>query len=210
MARAIRGQALQGSAQSSVRIEPWSLGQDLGLPPSAGTSARIGGRLPAPTPLARGAAIVGARFTPRGSFGTIYLASDPMTSLLEVEAIFQGTTSINTPPLAIFAVEGVLDHVLDLTDAEVEAALGTSLAELTGDWWFSQERHLKAQGPMPPCQLLGKVAYLSGRFDAIQYRSAKNVGTGIGWAVFSDRLTRRSRSFLQVQDRYGLIGQRLP
>ena len=133
-----------------------------------------------------------------------------MTSLLEVEAIFQGTTSINTPPLAIFAVEGVLDHVLDLTDAEVEAALGTSLAELTGDWWFSQERHLKAQGPMPPCQLLGKVAYLSGRFDAIQYRSAKNVGTGIGWAVFSDRLTRRSRSFLQVQDRYGLIGQRLP
>jgi RES domain len=157
-----------------------------------------------------GAARTGARFTPKRSFGTIYLASDPITALLEVEAIFHKATFIRTPPLTIFGVEGVLDRVLDLTKPEVESDLGTSLAELSGDWRFSQERYFQGLGPMPPCQVLGKLAFESGRFDAIQYRSAKNVGKGIGWAVFSDRLTRRSRSFLQVQDRYGLIGQRLP
>lgn len=157
-----------------------------------------------------GAARLGARFTPRGSFGTIYLASDPITAMMEVEAIFEGTKSIRTPPLTIFAVDGVLDRVLDLTNIEVEGALGTSLGELTGDWRFSQERFQRGQGPMPPCQLLGKMAYESGKFDAVQYRSAKNVRSGLGWAVFADRLTKRGRSFLRVKDEYGLMGQELP
>jgi hypothetical protein len=102
----------------------------------------------------------------------------------------------------------VLDRVLDLTDHEVEAALGTSLAELTGDWRLSQERYLQGGGPMPPSQLLGKLAYESGRFDAIQYPSAKNVGRGTGWAVFTECLPKRG--YLQVKDEYGLIEQQLP
>ncbi len=130
--------------------------------------------------------------------------------MMEVEAIFEGTKSIRTPPLTIFAVDGVLDRVLDLTNIEVEGALGTSLGELTGDWRFSQERFQRGQGPMPPCQLLGKMAYESGKFDAVQYRSAKNVRSGLGWAVFADRLTKRGRSFLRVKDEYGLMGQELP
>jgi RES domain len=175
-----------------------------GPPPGSPAASR-------PQPLwPGGAAALGARFTPKGSFGTIYLASDPITALLEVEAIFQGTTSIRTPPLTIFAVEGVLDRVLDLTDIAVEHALGTSLAELSGDWRFSQERYLRGLAPMPPGQQLGRMAYESGRFDAIQYRSAKDVKSGLGWAVFADRLTRRGRSHLRVEDEYGLIGQQLP
>jgi hypothetical protein len=153
---------------------------------------------------------VGARFTPKGSFATTYLASDPITSLMEVEAIFKDAAAIRTPPLTIFAVEGVLDRVLDLTGAEVQAALGTSLAELTGDWRFSQEQFLRGHAPMPPSQALGMAAQESGRFDAIRYRSAKNVDAGMGWAVFTDQLTPRGRSWLRVKDEHGLIGQRLP
>jgi RES domain len=175
-----------------------------GPPPGSALGSR-------PQPLwPGGAPLVGGRFTPKGSFATIYLASDPLTSLLEVEAIFKGAGPIRTPPLTLFAVEGILDRVLDLTNVEVEAALGTSLAELTGDWWFSQERYLQGHGPMPPCQVLGMATRKSGRFDAIQYWSAKNVHVGTGLAVFADRLTRRGRSWLRVKDEHGLIGQQLP
>jgi hypothetical protein len=175
-----------------------------GPPPGSRATSR-------PQPLwPGGAEALGARFTPKESFGTIYLASDPITALLEVEAIFQGTTSIRTPPLTIFAVEGLLDRVLDLTSLVVERALDTSLEELSGDWRFSQERYLKGMGPMPPSQQLGRMAYESGRFDAVQYRSAKNVRSGLGWAVFADRLTRSGRSYLRVNDEYGLIGQEIP
>jgi hypothetical protein len=39
-----------------------------------------------------GAARLGARFTPKGSFGSVYLADDPVTALHEVVSVF-------TPPM---------------------------------------------------------------------------------------------------------------
>jgi hypothetical protein len=200
--RALRRLRVASSHGPWVRCVRFDLLQ--GPPPGAPTGSP-------PQPLwPGGAAQWGARFTPRGSFGTIYLASDPITALLEVEAIFKGANSFNTSPLAIFAVQGVLDRVLDLTHPEVEEALGTSLAELSGDWRFSEDRFLQGVGPLPPCQLLGKVAYESQRFDSIQYRSAKDVRNGTGWAVFVDRLTHQGRSYLKVKDEHGVIRQQIP
>jgi hypothetical protein len=164
-----------------------------------------------PQPLwPNGAAQVGARFTPIGSFGTIYLASDPMTALLEVDAIFKGAKSLNTSPLVLFAVQGALDRVLDLTHPQAEEMLGTSLSELTGDWRVSESRFLKGHGPLPPCQLLGKVAYESQLFDSIKYPTSKDVLEGTGWAVFADRLTHQGRSYLKVKDDHGVIDKEIP
>ena len=96
-----------------------------------------------------------------------------------------------------------------MTDPLVQRRLGTSLAELTGDWRFSQSLHLKGEGSLPPTQLLGKIAHETKRFVAIKFHSAKNVREGWGYAVFADRLAPGS-SFLEVYDPYKLIRQHLP
>lgn len=118
--------------------------------------------------------------------------------------------TMRTPPWVLFAVEGFLEKVLDLTEPAIQSRLGTSLAELTGDWRFSQALHSRGEGPLPPTQLLGKLAYESERIGAIRYHSAKNTGQGFGFVVFSDRLHVRQASFLEVYDPHGLIRQRIP
>ena len=168
-----------------------------------------------PQPLWPGGPIrTGARFNPRGTFGSVYLASDPTTALDEVGAILErpelAPMTIRTPPWTVFAVEGFLEQVLDLTALGIQSRLGTSLAELTGDWRFSQALHRREEGPLPPTQLLGQLAYESGRIIAMKYHSAKNTGRGYGYVVFSERLRALRASFLDVYDPYGLIRQGLP
>ncbi len=153
--------------------------------------------------------MTGARFTPLGGFGSIYLASDAVTALREVSAVF-GEGTIRTPPWAVFAVEGFLQRVLDLTDPDIQSRLGTSLSELTGDWVLSQDLHQEGKGPLPPPQLLAKVAYDMGTINAIRYRSAKNIRTGVNLAVFADRLTLGGPDFLSVYDPSMLLRQKLP
>lgn len=175
------------------------------------------GALPAssPQPLwPGGAAANGARFTPKGSFGTVYLASDPITALKEVVAIFvtpfMPLGTLRTPPWAVFAVDGFVESVLDLTDQSVLDALGTTVSELTGDWRFSQALFETGAGAFPPTQLLGKLAYDSGPYQGLRYRSAKDPAAGVGLAVFPDRLVEGGASFVEVHDPNGLIAQRLP
>jgi RES domain-containing protein len=157
-----------------------------------------------------GSARGGARFTAKGSFGSIYLASDPVTALKEVAALLTGIETFRTPPWVVFTVEGFLERVLDLTDPTVQRRLGTSLAELTGDWRYSQDVHERGDGPLPSTQLLGKVAHETGEIVAMRFHSAKNIGEGVGWVVFEDRLVAGKASFLEVCDPHGLIQQRLP
>jgi RES domain-containing protein len=186
---------------------PWSRALQFhllqGPPPSAPQGSP-------PQPLwPSGPAIYGARFTPRGGFPTVYLASDPYTALLEVEATlrnpFGPPFTLRTPPWTLFSVDGVLADVLDLTDIDIQSRLGTNLAELTGDW-----RVTASLGLAPPTHLLGQVAYDSRVVTALVYASAKNTAQGIGVAVFADRLTRDGVSFLEVIDPNGQLVQRLP
>jgi RES domain-containing protein len=153
--------------------------------------------------------VTGARFTPLGGFKSIYLASDPITALHEVRALF-GETTVLTPPWTVFAVRGAVHRVLDLTDVDVQKRLGTNLEELTGRWLVMQERHKKGKGDLPPTQLLGKVAYEMGTIFAIRYCSAENTGAGVNLAVFADRLTPGGPNFLNVFDPSGLLRQELP
>jgi len=170
-----------------------------------------------PQPLwAGGSAEYGARFVPKGGCDSVHLASDPVTALLEVEAIFataagEVVVPKSSPPWTFVTVEGVVENVLDLTDAELYKRLDTNESELTGNWRNGQDRYLRGEeSSLPPTQRLGKVVYETQRAFGIRYPSAKNTGKGVNVVVFPDRLPRRVASYLQVHDPKGFLSQRIP
>ena len=163
----------------------------------------------APQPLWPGGALQGARFTPENGFGTLYLASDPLTALMETQAVFLTTRGellpANLQPWTLLGVDGVLTDVLDVGEPAIQEALGTSLAELTGDWLISQSAAGRS-----PTQALGQTAFDSGRIVAIRYASARNTAKGFDVAVFAERLAPGGASYLRVVDPHRHLDQRLP
>lgn len=85
-------------------------------------------------------------------------------------------------PCTVFHVAVKGNGFLDLTDPGVQAALGTSDAELLAPWLLLS--------PNAPTQVLGKAVFDSKRFEGIRYRSAvmdqvKEDGFCVG--LFKDR-----------------------
>ncbi len=162
-----------------------------------------GGKKGAPQPLWGGAAkIKGARFTPKDGFDSLYLAGEPITALLEVQALVVMPGSIvplRTAPWALVTVDGIVSNVLDLTDASILKALGTNEQEMTGTW---------AKGANRPTQELAQAAYDSGKIAGIKYDSAKHPG-GVNLVVFPDRLVPPSTDYLEVYDPHGNLAQRI-
>jgi RES domain-containing protein len=154
-----------------------------------------------------GSARFGARYTPKGGQPTVYLASDAMTALQEVNAIFAvpngPTISVPAAPYTMCQVNVVLHDALDVCVPAIQAALNTSTQELTGD-----RRYAMATGSTPPTHLLGAAAHASGRISAIRAHSSKNVGHGAILAVFPDRLT--GRSHIELIDPTGTLKQQIP
>ena len=147
--------------------------------------------LATPTPISGiGAKIRRARYTPIGSFETIYFAEDPLTAFHEFHHVnLQLMRDMDDPfaaRLAVFATLGpqlILEpiRVLDLTRREIRFALGTNLSEITRSWQVPP-----VPGP-PPTQMLGEQTHNSGSFQAIRFPSARRDG-GVCLAVFPDRL----------------------
>jgi RES domain-containing protein len=186
------------SVQLTSTHGPWSraIGHRylLGPPP---------GQTGPPQPLWGGAArIAGARFTPQSSFDSIYLAHDPITAFVEVSALVLlpgGPVPVRSAPWVVVTVDGILNNLLDLTDAAILAALGTTEQEMTGAWVKSSR---------PPTQWLGQLAYDSGRIAGIKYASAKHPG-GLNLVAFPDRIPATAGSFLEVYDPNGKLAQRI-
>lgn len=137
-----------------------------------------------------GARAHGARYTPPGTFDTLYLAEDPLTAFQEYHHInLQLMWDMDDQFAARLAVTAMLvpqavlvpTRVLDLTRREVRTALGTDLAEITGPW------RVPAGPPSPPTHVLGQEAFNSGLFRGIRFPSARRPG-GVYLAVFSARL----------------------
>ncbi|MBE7156865.1 MAG: RES family NAD+ phosphorylase [Rhodospirillales bacterium] len=200
----MRPAAELATALATVKLRsvhgPWSrcVGyRHLLAPPPGGVAGGL------PQPLWGGAAkIAGARFTPKGGFDSLYLASDPVTALTEVSALVAlpgGPVPVRAAPLVIVSVDGVVSRVLDLTDADTLAALGTNPQEITGTW---------VKVASPPTQTLAQAAYDSGPVAGIQYPSAKHPG-GVNLVVFPDRLVAGPTDYLEAYDPQGLIAQRL-
>lgn len=170
-------------------------------------ASKPGGPPIQPKPLwGLGSMVGGARFTPRGSFETVYLAGDPMTALAEASGIFvhpqAPAVTLQTRPWVFVTVRGILQSVLDLTDAAAVAAVGSNRQELTGAWRLAASGAAEA-----PTQLLGRVCHESGRVDAIRFFSSKNPPSGVCLGVFPDRLS--GVAFIEVFDPNGNLLQRL-
>lgn len=80
--------------------------------------------------------------------------------------------------------------------------LETSQNELGEDW-----RLLNFLGVQAPSQRLGHAAYMSGRVEAIAYRSTV-WPAGLCLAVFPERLA--PRSYLEIIDPDGILSERIP
>lgn len=164
-----------------------------------------------------GAPRVGGRFTPKHGFPAVYLATNPMTALAEVEAVFEDASStwryLDHQPYGVFCVTGVVPAVLDLTDADVCDALGSEDQELRGPWRRAQERATQGRGPLPATQRLGRAAYASNKIGGLLYPSAKVGGTalsGTNLVVFTERLALGgAAASLEVYTPSGLYRQRL-
>jgi RES domain-containing protein len=156
-----------------------------------------------PQPLWGGAAkLFGARFTPEGSFESIYLADDPVTALTETSALIalpNGPVPVRSAPLVIISADGIISRVLDLMDTATLNLLGTNEQEITGTW---------VKVARPPTHILAKVAFDTGGVAGIRYPSAKHPG-GVNLVVFPDRLAAAPSDYLEVFDPDGHLAQHL-
>ena len=152
-----------------------------------------------------GAKMLGGRFTPRGAFETLYVATTAATARIEAESRITASGVVDAPskPYVHFVVRGRLQKVLDLTDTAVLATLKTTEDEMTGPWIMGQ-----VLGDAAPTQILGRVAHAIGRIEAILFPSSKDRPEGRCLAVLPDRLKRGSS--LEIVDDTGLVKERLP
>jgi len=152
-----------------------------------------------------GAKMLGGRFTPRGTFETLYVATTAATARIEAESRITASGVVDAPskPYVHFLVRGRLQKILDLTDAGVLATLKTTEDEMTGPWIVRQARGVEA-----PTQILGRVVHALGRIEAILFPSSKDRPDGRCLAVLPDRLKKGSS--LEIVDETGLVKERLP
>jgi hypothetical protein len=101
-------------------------------------------------------------------------------------------------------VDGVVSNVLDLTDDAIRRQLGTTSAELTGEWAYTQ-----AIAGIAPTQILGQAAFDCGILG-LKYDSSKHITGGKALVVLTDHLAANKPSFLEIFDPHGNLVQRLP
>lgn len=208
--------AVLATVPVSPRTGPWARAVALdylqGPPPGEPAGSPAQPLWPASAPRA------GGRFTPKGTFPSVYLATDPMTALAEVEAVFENAAGafqyVDHRPYAVFSVDGIVPNVLDLTDGDVCSQLGLDDQELRGPWRRAQERAALGKGPLPATQRLGQVAHDSSRIGGLLFPSAKVGGAalpGINLVVFTDRLALAAgTAYLAVHTPSRLLAQRIP
>lgn len=147
----------------------------------------------------------GGRYNAPSAFEALYLATHPVTSLLEVEALFKSATELKCflkPPQLLLSIEYKLSAIIDVANLDNQNTLNTNLQELTGNW-----RLMNALGQLAPTQLLGEAAYNLQTVEALKVPSARDTNS-YNLVVFPDRLS--GNSFLRVYDDSGTINAQLP
>ncbi len=162
---------------------------------------------PSPQPLyADGAAIIGARFTPRGAseMRSLYFAAEAETCLYEVLPQYLLNRRKRPPkfdafpPIVLLSATVSLLRVIDITDADVQKQLETNRTELRAGWRIQQEKE------ETPTQRLGRAVFDCG-IQAIRYESARWAGH-FCYAVFPELLT--GDAYTELFDPQNLIPQR--
>ncbi|WP_192930896.1 RES family NAD+ phosphorylase [Deinococcus sp. AJ005] len=109
------------------------------------------------------------RYSTANTFEALYTSYYDYLTIKEVtqDRIYQETLpGAGTVANFVFSVRAECDGILDLTDPDTQAILGTNLQELTGDWRLLNENKIVA-----PTQMLGQVAHDFGTIRGIRYPS---------------------------------------
>ncbi len=149
----------------------------------------------------------GGRYNPPNIFEALYIADNPANALLEVQALRitdKGLVGVQRQPLIVLSLEYQLSMVLDLCDSNHQAAIGTTLEELTTSW-----RDLNIQKQISTTQHIGMVVHSMGTIQALKVPSAKIDGA-YNLVVFPDRLLLEKTNFISVYDPDNLIIAKLP
>jgi RES domain-containing protein len=138
-----------------------------------------------------GSRIHGGRYNPVNEFGVFYLSCDLPTCLAEVNYYLSQDTGIELadlePGIKTMVEVGVrLVKVLDLTNSEVQDALGVNEADLTAEW-----EGIQAAGGESLTQSIGRFAREAG-FEALLVPSARHQGYNLV-IVNPDNLSAESR-----------------
>jgi RES domain-containing protein len=147
----------------------------------------------------------GGIYNPPQTFEALYLASNPIVALQEVNAVVQTETEllgVKGPPRILLSVDYQLQTILDICHPDNQSVLETNLSELIAPW-----RPLNAEGIMAPTQMLGTAAYNLQSIEALKVPSARDPNT-YNLVVFFNRLW--ANSSLRVYDDSGIIDAKLP
>lgn len=150
----------------------------------------------------------GQRYTPKGGPSALYAAEDVITAQAEyhrvdrIVLVADPTFHLLANPTVALTLPVELERVLDIANPAIQAALGTTVGELTGPW-----RKQMIKKIFCPTHVLANAVYANGNIQAMRYPSAR--GT-----EFSNLLMWDERialpSFIQVRDTTGTLSARIP
>lgn len=111
------------------------------------------------------------RYSPPGLTEALYMAVTPDLAMVEANQQYRHEFHTDViPATAILPVNVDVRQVLDLTRRENLQTLGTTPAELTGQWRDEYGEQLNNPSVRVPTHDIGRAAYEAG-FDAIRYES---------------------------------------
>jgi RES domain-containing protein len=151
-----------------------------------------------------GALQSGGRYNAPGAFSLLYTANSRVTALKEVQALFDTPdgqlADVPRNPELILTLEITLRRILDLTDAALCAALGTSREELISE--IPSRFIINAQGKTTATQNLGAACHLSQRISALKVPSAAH-SVGYCLNIYPDRLV--AGEYVAIRDEHNRL-----
>ena len=130
---------------------------------------------------ALGSALAGGRFNPKG-FEALYTSLEIETMIAEMQHYANTDPRLagRFRPSSILTLEATGLRILDLSNIEIQALLGTNTQELSGNFIRMQNRGLES-----PTQTLGRINIEHLFFDALITESARQEN-GKNLVIFPD------------------------
>lgn len=147
----------------------------------------------------------GQRFSPPDDHRGLYVSTELVTAGSEFAGGRTAWEEGDCAKHVTFDMAVQVESVLDLTDAAVCTALGTTRDEMLSPWEGFAELN---NGAWPSTWTLGQAVFASGRFDGIRFPSNRNP-SGTCILIFTERLVAdRTQVVINRQD--GSLWERLP
>lgn len=111
----------------------------------------------------------GQRYTPKGGPSSLYAGEDLVTAEAEYHRVDRAVLvadpmyNLVSNPTVHLTIQVSLERVLDIADPAIQAALGTTVAELTGPWRKQMIKKFYC-----PTHVLANAVYANGNIQAMR------------------------------------------